>query len=36
VPSSVTTCEASDVKAVRTFPCEKEMEHSRGILLNLE
>jgi len=27
--SSVMTHEASDIKAARTFPCEKEREHSR-------
>jgi hypothetical protein len=30
------TCTASDVKAARTFPCEKEIEHSRGIQRFLE
>jgi hypothetical protein len=32
-PSSVMTHEASDVKATRTFPCKKELEHSRAYLL---
>jgi hypothetical protein len=32
-PSSVTTHEASDVKAARTFPYKKEIEHFRAYLL---
>lgn len=35
-PSSVKIREAFDVKAVRTFLCDKQIEHPRGIYCCLE